>query len=127
MVRVVSVPYSIIASAMPSTRLPQQFATVGWVKMIALRRFNSSITGRKTGARSPARRGSSWGSPFGAQVATLAVYLRYVHLSLPVAHKTGPLPSPRVAQRGHHTFGGLRGSIWRRLARAIVGSLFVRP
>ena len=51
-VRVVSVPHSMIASGTSAMRLPQQLAVVGCVYTTALRRFSSSITGAKAGSPS---------------------------------------------------------------------------
>ena len=52
MVRVVSVPHSMIDSGTSGMRFPQQLAVVGWVYTTALRRFSSSMTGANAGSPS---------------------------------------------------------------------------
>jgi len=51
-VRVVSVPHSMIDSGTPGMRFAQQFAVVGCVYTTALRRLSSSITVANAGSPS---------------------------------------------------------------------------
>jgi hypothetical protein len=52
MVRVVSVPYSMIGAGTSGTRFRQQFGAVGCVYSTAFRRSSSAITGVNSGSPS---------------------------------------------------------------------------